>query len=80
MGVFKEIDIMVKEGQKDPFTLIREFSGVSFEKYGSYAHAAGYLGAVLCNALNDMKGEAKRSILQAIAERIVLDKKDETVA
>jgi len=32
---------------KSPYTMIRELQDASFEKYGSYAHAAGYLGAVL---------------------------------
>jgi len=32
---------------KSPYTMIRELQNVYFEKHGSYAHACGYLGAVL---------------------------------
>jgi hypothetical protein len=32
---------------KSPYTMIRELQKVYFEKHGSYAHACGYLGAVL---------------------------------
>ena len=32
---------------KSPYTIIRELQEVYFEKHGSYAHACGYLGAVL---------------------------------
>jgi len=32
---------------KSPYTMIRELQEDSFKKYGSYAHACGYLGAVL---------------------------------
>ena len=32
---------------KSPYTIIRELQDASFEKYGTYTHACGYLGAVL---------------------------------
>jgi len=39
---------------KTTYDLIRIFQNESFEKYGSYSHAAGWLGSVLDDALHKL--------------------------
>lgn len=74
MGVLKEIDYMVNEARKDPDILVREFVTQSREKYGSYAHCAGFMEVMLASAIRGMSPKRKRDYLTTLAERIVLDK------
>lgn len=55
---------------KSPYTIIRELQDSSFEKYGSYAHAAGYLGAVLEGVIASQSKKQQDAFVLRLEEAI----------
>lgn len=57
---------------KSPYTIIRELQDAYFEKHGTYAHACGYLGAVLEGEMARRSKKEQDAFVQRLQEAIDL--------
>jgi hypothetical protein len=57
---------------KSPYTIIRELQEAYFEKHGTYAHACGYLGAVLEGEMARRSKKEQDAFVRRIQEAIDL--------
>ena len=64
---------------KSPYTIIRELQNVYFEKHGSYAHARGYLGAVLEGEMARRSKKEQDAFVKRLQEAIDLMREVEKV-
>lgn len=55
---------------KSPYTMIRELQDASFEKYGSYSHAAGALGVLLDSAVSQLPKMEQKYFNERLLETI----------